>query len=201
MRRTNKPAYDNTQLNRHPQPWRWPMAPYCEGSHLSHQKSLPSWLEQGGVGGVEVLSPALHSCRSELFQNPCMSLTPPGGCSSDFSISTRDKEQVWVFQFLEQASHKRTSLWGKSQAWVYSSKSCQRTPRGDGTVRLSKALLRTVKTLLSRKAMRYFCFVILLERAEYSSGIFQFAEWAGERQGAGEARGIEVFQDQTLPKI
>lgn len=49
--------------------------------------------------------------------------------------------------------------------------------------------------------MRYFCFVILLERAEYSSGIFQFTERAGERQGAVEARGIEVFQDQTLPKI
>ena len=42
--------------------------------------------------------------------------------------------------------------------------------------------------------------MILLERAEYSSGIFQFAEQAGERQGAGEARGIEVLQDEILPK-
>lgn len=45
---------------------------------------------------------------------------------------TRDTEGVWVPQFLEQTSHKRTSLWGKRQARVYSSKGCQRTRWGGG---------------------------------------------------------------------
>lgn len=42
--------------------------------------------------------------------------------------------------------------------------------------------------------------MILLERAEYSSASFQFAEQAGERQRPGEARGIEVFQEPDTSK-
>lgn len=63
------------------------------------------------------------------------------------------------------------------------------------TLRFPKALLRAVKTLISCKAMKYSCFVILLGKAEHSSEVFQFAEQAGERQAAREARGIEVFQE------
>lgn len=43
--------------------------------------------------------------------------------------------------------------------------------------------------------------MILLERAEYSSGIFQFAEQAGERQEPGRQEKLRYFKNQTLPKI
>lgn len=60
---------------------------------------------------------------------------------------------------------------------------------GNATRRLSKAPLSTVKSLLGCKPTRYFCFVILLERAKYSSdSTFQFAQQAGEGQGFREAR-------------
>lgn len=96
---------------------------------------------------------------------------------------------------MEQTSHKRTSLWGKSQGRVYSSKSCQRPPwrrARRGRKRHTEALegpLSTVKLVLGCRPMRCFCFTILLERAKYSSdSTFPFAEQAGEGHGFREAR-------------
>lgn len=110
------------------------------------------------------------------------------------------QEWVWVFQFLEQTSHKRTSLGAKVRPRFTHQKVAKELHVGDHTLLLSKALLWAVKTLISCKPTRYFCFVILLERAEHSSDIFQFTEQAGERKGAGEARGIEVFQEPDTSK-
>lgn len=96
---------------------------------------------------------------------------------------------------MEQTSHKRTSLWGKSQGRVYSSKSCQRPPwrrAQRGGKRHTEALegpLSTVKPVLGCRPTRCFCFTILLERAKYSSdSTFPFAKQAGEGHGFREAR-------------
>lgn len=125
---------------------------------------------------------------------------PPGAYHSDFSVSTRDEEWAAYFNSWSRRATKEHHSGARVRPRFTHQKAAKELHVGDDTLRLSKGLLWTVKTLISCKPTRYFCFVILLERAEYSSDIFQFAEQAGERQGAREARGIEVFQEPDTSK-
>ena len=101
------------------------------------------------------------------------------------------------------------SLWGKSQGWVYSSKSCQSPPwrgarrGGKPHTEALEGLLPTVKPLLGCKPMRCFCCMILLERAKYrSDSTFQFAEQAGKGHGFREARRASrvILKTKHFPK-
>ena len=148
-----------------------------------------------------VISHTLQGCRrQEQSPNLCVPLTPLGGVTVTSLFHQEMRNESGYFNSWSRQTTKEHHSGVKVRPRFTHQKAARELHVGDSTLRLSQALLRTVKTLRSCKPMRYFCFTILLERAEYSSDIFQFAEQAGKRQGAGETREIEVFQEPDTSK-
>lgn len=78
----------------------------------------------------------------------------------------------------------------------YSSKS--QTGWGWGTHCDSQRLAGNSQNTPKLQSMRYFCYMLLLAKAEYSPDNFS-VQWT-ERRGAREARGTEVFQESDPSK-
>lgn len=153
-------------------------------ARLSHKEDHSPSREQRGVGAT---SPALRGgSRHRRPQNLRVSLTFPAGVAGTCVIQREIRKESGCLNSWSRQATKEHHFGAKGRRGFTHQKAAKGLS-GEGVLGFSKALLCTVKTLLSCKPTREFCFAVWLERAKYGSQPSQLAQQAGGQPGAWEA--------------